>query len=54
MIHIYTKDKIRDAVARAMLLDAEAGTEAAIEVVAEAFALPVEAVRDCISEEQPA
>jgi len=48
MNEIHSRDKIREAIARALLLDAEAGTEAAVEAVAQSFAMPVEAVRECI------
>jgi hypothetical protein len=42
---IYSRDTVRDAVARALLLDPTAGLDAAIEATAQAMHLHVDAVR---------
>jgi hypothetical protein len=48
MSTIYTREKVREVVARALLLDPERGEQAAIEAAAQALALPVECVREAV------
>lgn len=45
---VYPIERVRAAVARALLLDPEAGMEAAIQATAQALALPVECVREAV------
>lgn len=45
---IYSQDKVRQAVARALLLDPTAGTEAAIAAAAQALCLPHSMVAACV------
>jgi hypothetical protein len=47
---ILSRDRVRSAVARALLLDPEAGQEAAIASAAQALGLPVEVVRDAMED----
>lgn len=48
---IASREAVRAAVARALLLDPTAGQDAAIEAAAQALALPVETVRDAVADE---
>lgn len=50
---ITTRESVRQAVARAMLLD-PGDTEAAIAAAAQALGLPVEAVREVVQPEEVA
>jgi hypothetical protein len=47
-MNIVSRQKIREAVARALLLDCEAGAGGAIEAVAAAYGLPGEVVRGAL------
>lgn len=47
---IASRDAVRQAVARALLLDPTAGQDAAIEATAQALALPIEVVRDALAD----
>ena len=49
---IVARDNVRACVERALLLDPGSNTEAAIAATAQALGLPVEAVRECVVEEQ--
>lgn len=52
---IYTRQQVREAVARALLLCPEAGQEAAEHAAAQSLGVPIELVREAIEpEEQPA
>lgn len=53
---IIQRDKVRQAVARALLLDPTGGLESAVAAAASALAIPVEAVLEAVeaNEEQPA
>jgi len=51
---IVARDKVRACVERALLLDPNSDTEAAIASTAQALGLPVEAVRECVEKiEEP-
>lgn len=50
---IATREAVRAAVARALLLDPSAGQQSAIEAAAQALGLPAEAVHSAIEELEP-
>ena len=45
---ILSRDKVREAVARAMLFDAEAGSDASHEAAAQSLGVPVEVVIEAL------
>lgn len=47
---IASREAVRAAVARALLLDPTAGQEAAVAAAAQALGLPVETVREALSD----
>lgn len=51
---IVARDSVRACVERALLLDPSSDTEAAIAATAQALGLPVEAVRECVQEQETA
>lgn len=51
---IASRETVRAAVARAMLLDPEAGQEAAIEAAAQALGLPVDLVHEAVADTEVA
>lgn len=51
---VVSRDKVRACIERALLLDQRSDLEAAIAATAQALALPVETVRECVEQEQAA
>jgi hypothetical protein len=51
---IVERDKVRECVERAFLLEPQAGLDAAIHATAQALALDVETVRECWEEQEQA
>lgn len=51
---VVSRENVRKAVERAMLLDPASDLEAAIAATAQALCLPVDEVRACVEQEQPA
>lgn len=51
---IVERNKVRESVERAFLLEPQAGLDAAIHATAQALALDVETVRECWEAEEPA
>ena len=49
---IMNRERVRDAVARALLLDPSAGKEAAIRAAAQALGLAEEVVRDTVAADE--